>query len=248
MSSSGQTGSPRGEAIACAASATDPNQPAPAAASIAAPRDVVSTSSGRETGRPVTCARSSRLRRPFAPPATQTISRGACPAPAIASRTSRNASAFPSSSERTRCGRPCAAVTPYQPARARGFHSGAIAPASAGTQTTPSDPAGASSASAFSDSYDAPSDPSSSRNHRYAPSDSQPGFSSSHVSGSACGCSSTTLDALNAGALTIVHTGSAVPITSHTTLGLTTPAPSVAAILSPHSRMTTAAAGRPVAL
>ena len=73
-------------------------------------------------------------------------------AAAIASITSRSASALPSSSARTRWARPCAAVTPNQPARARAFHSGAMAPASAGTQDTPSAPGGAHSASALSSS------------------------------------------------------------------------------------------------
>ena len=50
--------------------------PRPAAASIAAPRAVVSTSSGRQTGSPVMWARSSSSRRPFAPPPTQTTSLG----------------------------------------------------------------------------------------------------------------------------------------------------------------------------
>ena len=50
------------------------------------------------------------------------------------------------------CGRPCAGVSPNQLARARAFHSGVIAPASAGSQTRPSAPAGASLATAFSSS------------------------------------------------------------------------------------------------
>ena len=54
--------------------------PAPAAASIAAPRAVVSTSSGRVTGSPVTSARIWRSRSPRAPPATHTTSVGDWPA------------------------------------------------------------------------------------------------------------------------------------------------------------------------
>ena len=135
-----------------AAAATLGCSPAPAAASIAAPRAVVSTSSGRHTGRPVTFARSSHSSRPLAPPPTQTTSRGGWPAPPIASITSRSASALPSSSARARWARPCAAVIPNQPARACEFHSGAIAPASAGIHETPPAPGGARSASAFNSS------------------------------------------------------------------------------------------------
>ena len=72
----GCTGSCRAPAIARAASATVGCRPAPAAASIAAPRAVVSTSSGRHTGSPVMWARSSSSRRPFAPPPTHTTSLG----------------------------------------------------------------------------------------------------------------------------------------------------------------------------
>ena len=148
----GQHGSWRAPAIARAASATEGCRPAPAAASIAAPRAVVSTSSGRHTGSPVMWARSSSSSRPLAPPPTQTTSLGGCPAPAIASITSRSARALPSSSARARWARPWAAVMPNQAARASAFHSGAIAPASAGSHVTPPAPGGAHWASALSSS------------------------------------------------------------------------------------------------
>ena len=97
-------------------------------------------------------ARSSHSSRPFAPPPTHTTCEGAWPAAPIASITSRSASALPSSSARARCARPCAAVIPNHAARAEAFHSGAIAPASAGSHETPPAPGGASSASASSSS------------------------------------------------------------------------------------------------
>jgi hypothetical protein len=50
-----------------------------------------------------------------------------------------------------------------------------------------------------------------------------------------------------AGSATTAQTGSAVPITSHTTPGSTTPAPSVAAISSPAPSTTRVAPSRPVA-
>ena len=98
----------------------------------------------------------------------------AWPAPPIASITSRSACAFPSSSARARWARPCAAVMPNQPARAWAFHSGAIAPASAGTHSTPSAPGGAAGervqqlvdVGAALAARTASSPPSSSRNQR----------------------------------------------------------------------------------
>ena len=113
---------------------------------------MVSTSSGTHTGSPVMCARSSHSSRPFAPPPTHTTWLGAWPAPPIASITSRSASALPSNSARARCARECAAVSPNHPPRAFAFHSGAIAPASAGTHETPPDPGGAPSARSSSSS------------------------------------------------------------------------------------------------
>ena len=108
-----------------------------------------STSSGRVTGNPVTSARICRSRFPRAPPATQTISTGSFPVARIASSTSRSANALPSSNARARCARPCAADNPNHPARAEAFHSGVIAPARAGTQSTPSAPGGTSLARAL---------------------------------------------------------------------------------------------------
>ena len=136
----GTTGSARGPAMARAAAATLGCRPAPAAASIAAPRAVVSTSWGRLTGSPVTSARRRSRKSPRAPPPTQTIAGAGVAGGAIASTTSRRASALPSSSARARWARPCAAVSPNHPARALAFHSGAIAPDSAGIQHTPSAP------------------------------------------------------------------------------------------------------------
>ena len=100
----------------------------------------------------MTFARSEHSSRPFAPPPTHTTSLGGCPAAPIASITSRSASALPSSSARARWARPWEAVIPNQAARACEFHSGAMAPASAGTHETPPAPGGAHSARALSSS------------------------------------------------------------------------------------------------
>ena len=126
-----------------AASATDECSPAPAAASIAAPRAVVSTSSGTTTGSPVMCARSSHSSRPFAPPPTHTTSRGRVAGGAdrldhVAQRQRVALQQRPREVRARRARRSCRTSR----ARARAFHSGAIAPASAGTHETPPAPGG----------------------------------------------------------------------------------------------------------
>ena len=131
-SGSGCIGSTAARPWPSAAVGTSGCMPAPAAASIAAPRAVVSTSSGRVTGRPVTSARIWRSRSPRAPPATHTSSVGASPAARIAWSTSRSAKALPSSSARAMWARPCAAVSPNQPARGVGVPLGRQGPGQRG--------------------------------------------------------------------------------------------------------------------
>ncbi len=86
-----------------------------------------------------------------------------------------------------------------------------------------------------------------SRHHRRLPPETKPGFSSSHASGSACGWHSTSIVGSSRGSADAAHTGSAVPTTSQTSPGEKTPAPSVAAISSPHPTATCVVGARPVA-
>ena len=174
----------------------DGGRPAPAAASIAAPRAVVSTSAATAPAAPVTSARICRHSCERAPPATHTISRGSRPDARIASRMSRNAYAEPSSKARSRCARLCAGVSPYQTARASAFHSGRHRAHQARQPDGPSDAGRRLGGELVQQLVDvdallalpSSSRPRWSRNQRYAPPETKPGFSSSHVSGSAWGC------------------------------------------------------------
>src|SRR6185436_11366602 len=74
---------------------------------------------------------------------------------------------------------------------------------------------------------------------RRLPPETNPGFSSSQTSGSAWGWHSTSIVGSSRGSALAAQTGSAVPTTSQTSPGAYTPAPSVAAISSPHPIATT---------
>src|SRR5262245_31598259 len=89
--------------------------------------------------------------------------------------------------------------------------------------------------------------PNWSRHQRRLPPETNPGFSSSHPPGSACGWHSTSIVGSSLGRPHAAHTGSAVPATSHTSPSVCTPAPSVAAISSPHPTTTTVSGDSPVA-
>ena len=93
----------------------------------------------------------------------------------------------------------------------------------------------------------ASTDPSSSRNQRYAPPESQPRVLEEPAAGHGVGWSRVMPSGSSAGPGTTAHTGSAVPITSQTTPGSTTPAPSVAAMSSPQPSTTCVDGSRPAA-
>src|SRR6476620_3685616 len=125
-----------------------------------------------------------------------------------------------------------------------------------GRKTNPSEPASTLPASRDRKSYASPSPTDSasrsiganwSRHHRRLPPETNPGFSSSQTSGSACGWHSTSMVGSSRGSALAAHTGSAVPTTSQTSPGENTPAPSVAAISSPQPTTTTVDGSSPLA-
>ena len=157
---------------------------------------------------------------------------------------SRSAYVQPSSTARARCAPPWFIASPANAPRIRSFQRGAIEPDSAGTNSTPAAPGGASAASAKTSAWEIRC---VSASQRVLPPDTKPGFSTSRTPSAACACVSTrpssSMTAVSAG----TATGSAVPVTSTTIPGPRAPAPSAAACSSPVPTTTSHAVDSPIA-
>ena len=255
-SGSGSSGSTRGPAIAVAAVRASGCSPAPAAASIAAPRAVVSTSSGRVTGRPVTSARIWRSRSPL---------RAAGDAHELGGREAGRAHRLEHVAQRVgvaleqRAGHVRAAVRggEAEPAGAGvgvplRRHRARPAPAPRATPSAPGRHARGQAvqelvhvgAGAPPPARPRPSPARRGTSGRRRPRAS-PGSRAASRRDRRAGCSSVTPVGVERGPGATAQTGSAVPITSHTAPGSTTPAPSVAAISSPQPSTTSVARVEP---
>ena len=134
-------------ALAAAAEDTSGYQPAPVAASTAPPRAVASGSTSRSMTRSVTSALMDGHSASRAPPPRMRTRSPASPSSSSRSTRSRSAKAQPSRTARARCRRSWPRRSPWNVPRARSFQRGVTAPPSAGMNTRPSEPGGASAAS-----------------------------------------------------------------------------------------------------